>query len=130
MAFSHTRNALLSMRNWWKKLPNNNMKPMLPADWNACNAAGLLKPRRGTRGGSKNRLTNHIQVLDPGTRPWIINTFARKIGRNRNLENYQTENTASTKTNYNSIGSHGRPHFFPSILLSNTMSLVDLHGST
>jgi hypothetical protein len=63
------------MRNWWEKLPNN-MKPMLPADWNACKAAGLLKPRRGTRGGSNSRLTNHIQVLDPGTRPRIINTFA------------------------------------------------------
>jgi hypothetical protein len=53
------------MRNWWEKLPNN-MKPMLPADWNACKAAGLLKPIRGTRGGSNNRLTNHIQEQGQG----------------------------------------------------------------
>ena len=112
MAFSNARNALLSMSNWWKKLPND-MKPMMPADWNACKAAGLLKPRRVTRGGSNNRLTNHIQVLDPGTRP----------RRNRNLENYrnllytQTENFVSTKNNYNlvNIGTHGRPHFVPSV---------------
>ena len=39
---------------------------MLPADWNACKAAGLLKPIRGTRGGSNNRLTNHIQEQGQG----------------------------------------------------------------
>ena len=39
----YNRSALLSVRNWWKKQPRN-IKPMLPTDWNACKAAGILKP--------------------------------------------------------------------------------------
>jgi len=78
MAMRYSRSALLSMRNWWKKQPRN-IKPMLPTDWNACKAAGILKHTRGKRGGSCNWMTNSIQVLDSRRRQ--INTPAAKSTR-------------------------------------------------
>ena len=130
MAMRYSRSALLSMRNWWKKQPQN-IKPMLPTDWNACKAAGILKQTRGKRGGSCNRLTNSIQVLDSRRRqiniPVVKSTRNQVSANHWNLLNIQIDTLFFSSIQDLSVAntsSPGRPQFVPSILLSNAMSLA------
>ena len=122
----YSRSALLSMRNWWKKQPRN-IKPMLPTDWNDCKAAGILKHSRGKRGGACNRLTNSIQVLGSRGRQTnipVANSTRNQVTANHwNLLNIQID-TSIQDLNAANTSSSGRPHFVPSILLSNAMSLA------
>ena len=126
MAIRYSRSALLSMRNWWKKQPRN-IKPMLPTDWNACKAAGILKHSKGKRGGACNRLTNSIQVLGSRRRQTnipVANSTRNQVTANHwNLLNIQID-TSIQDLNAANTSSSGRPHFVPSILLSNAMSLA------
>ena len=69
MAIIYTRCVLLSMRNWWKNLPQA-IKPVLPSVWNACKTAGILKPTRGKRSGTSNRIFSSIRVLS--SRRWTM----------------------------------------------------------
>ena len=133
MAMRYSRSALLSMRNWWKKQPRNikPIRPMLPTDWNACKAAGILKQTRGKRGGSSNRLTNSIQVLDSRRRqiniPVVKSTRNQVSANHWNLLNIQIDTLFSSSIQDLSVAntsSPGRPQFVPSILLSNAMSLA------
>ena len=126
MAMRYSRSALLSMRNWWKKQPRN-IKPMLPTDWNDCKAAGILKHSRGKRGGACNRLTNSIQVLGSRGRQTnipVANSTRNQVTANHwNLLNIQID-TSIQDLNAANTSSSWRPHFVPSILLSNAMSLA------
>ena len=130
MAMRYSRSALLSMRNWWKKQPQN-IKPMLPTDWNACKAAGILKHTRGKHGGSCNRLTNSIQVLDSRRRqiniPVVKSTRNQVLVNHWNLLNIQIDTLFFSSIQDLSVAntsSPGRLQFVPSILLSNAMSLA------
>ena len=113
MAMRYSRSALLSMRNWWKKQPRN-IKPMLPTDWNACKAVGILKHSRGKRGGACNRLTNSIQVLGSRRRQTnipVANSTRNQVTANHwNLLNIQID-TSIQDLNAANTSSSGRPHF-------------------
>ena len=110
-----------------------NIKPMLPTNWNACKAAGILKHNRGKHGGSCNRLTNSIQVLDSRRRQInipVVKSTRNKVSANHwNLLNIQIDTlfpSSRQDLSAANTSSPGRPHFVPSIyiLLSNAMSLA------
>ena len=133
MAMTYSRSMLLSMKYWWRN--TQNIKPLLLTDWNACKKAGILRSTRGKRGGVKLQgtctdiRTNQISVIDCNRRQSnSYRTRARKIQfpsvNYGNLLNIQTCPTI-TRSKINSVTDlHESWHFVPSILLSNTMSLM------
>ena len=90
-----------------------------------------IKHTRGKRGGACNRLTNSIQVLGSRRRQIDIpfaNSNRNQVSVNHwNLLNVQIDTLFSSSIRYlnaANTSSPGRPHFVPSILLSNAMSLA------
>ena len=104
---------------------------MLPTDWNACKAGSILKHAKGKRGGSCNRLPNSIQVFDSRRRHVnipVVKATKNQVSTNHwNLLNIQVDTLVSSSRQDLSTAntsSPARPHFVPSILLSNAMSLA------
>ena len=131
MAMTYSRSTLLSMRYWWRNL--RNIQPMLPNDWNVCKAIGILKTIRGKRGGVRcNQLStlrsNQISVINPSRRQGNVTDL--KYGKRQTFVNYDNLlniRPCPTPTRHKldcATDMHKRPHFVPSILLSNTMSLM------
>ena len=131
---TYSRSTLLSLRYWWKNLPNK-IQPVLPTKWNALKSVGILRPTRGKRAGvhcgNSQRDGQQIPCVSPNMRlSDIVGLRARRSRVSRkytNLLNIQSVTFPSTTgcdSDSVALNSLERPFFVPSLLLSNTMSLA------
>ena len=135
MALTYSRSTLLSLRFWWKN-PTQLIKPLRHSEWTACKLAGILKPTRGTRGGIQRKIqadhrVNRIPTVLSRRNQFDIGCLRAKgkhdsvnHGNLLNIQNHTSSTPSRSEVNSVTTSSLGRPHFVPSIFLSNTMSLA------
>ncbi|CAH3040127.1 unnamed protein product [Pocillopora meandrina] len=131
MTLTYSRSTLLSLRFWWKN-PTQLIKPLRHSEWTACKLAGILKPTRGTRGGMQRKIQVDHRVNFISRRNQFDIGCLRAKGKHDsvnhgnflNIQNHTSSTPSRSEVNSVTTSSLGRPHFVPSIFLSNTMSLV------
>ena len=116
----------MSLRKW-KGFRPQDIKPFQPEQWRTFKDAGILKFMRGKRGGGKTG-SNNIPVILSRFRknfPSLWESQRRKSSVcHRNLLNIQIVSSTHSTSHQPIVDSRERPHFVPSLLLSNPMSLV------